>query len=123
MYTHRMFVLTRCRGSAWWAPLLQTGIGAIIGAAGAITGGAFGSWFTWQKERQSVAAAFAAEVQGVIDLVEYHKIPEAILRGVKFPIEGANFPVFESNISKIGYYQPTSLPKWSDFTIPPQGCL
>jgi hypothetical protein len=53
--------------SAWWAPVLQTAIGALIGATGAIAGGAFGSWFTWQKERQSVAAAFAGEVQGFID--------------------------------------------------------
>jgi len=43
--------------SSWRAPILQTAI-ALIGAAGAIAGGAFGSWFTWQKERQSVAAAF-----------------------------------------------------------------
>jgi hypothetical protein len=53
-------------GSAWWPPILQTA----IGAAGAIAGGFFGSWFTWQKERQSVAGAFAAEVQGIVDLIE-----------------------------------------------------
>jgi hypothetical protein len=41
--------------SSWWPPILQTALGSLIGAAGAITGSAFGSWFTWQKERQSVA--------------------------------------------------------------------
>jgi hypothetical protein len=28
-----------------WAPFFQTAIGALIGAGGAIAGGAFGSWF------------------------------------------------------------------------------
>jgi hypothetical protein len=32
-----------------WAPFFQTVIGAIIGAGGAIAGGAFGSWFTLFK--------------------------------------------------------------------------
>jgi len=37
--------------SSSWAPVVQTALGAFIGAAGAIAGGAFGSWFTWQKVR------------------------------------------------------------------------
>ena len=48
-----------------WGPFIQTVIGALIGAVDAIAGGAFGSWFTWQKERQSVAAAFAGEINAV----------------------------------------------------------
>jgi len=30
----------------WWPPILQTAIGGLIGAVGAIFGGAFGSWFS-----------------------------------------------------------------------------
>ena len=32
--------------------LIQTVIGGLIGAFEAIAGGAFSSWFTWQKERR-----------------------------------------------------------------------
>ena len=89
-----------------WAPFFQTvistAIGALIGAGGAIAGGAFGSWFTWQKERQSVAAAFAAEVQGIIDLIESRQILELIPRGYKFSIDNPQFAVFETNVGKIG---------------------
>lgn len=89
--------------SAWWPPILQTAIGALA----AIGGGAFGSWFTWQKERQSVAAAFAAEVQGILSLYEWRYIIERIPQGWKFSVE-PNFPVFESHIGKIGLL-PTNL--------------
>ena len=88
--------------SAWWAPVLQTAIGALIGATGAIAGGAFGSWFTWQKERQSVAAAFAGEVLGFMDAINWRGIREFIARGYKFPIDDHPFPVFEANVGKIG---------------------
>jgi hypothetical protein len=94
-------------GSAWWPPILQTAIGGLIGAFGAIAGGSFGSWFTWQKERQSVAAAFAAEVQGIVDLIYVRQVLELIPLGYKFAIE-PNFPVFEANIGKIGLL-PTEL--------------
>jgi hypothetical protein len=74
-------------GSSSWAPVIQTVIGAVIGAFGAIAGGAFGSWFTWQKERQSKAAAFAGEVQGLIEVVNWRECREGILAGQKFPID------------------------------------
>jgi hypothetical protein len=44
--------MTTLIASTSWAPFFQTAIGALIGAGGAIGGGAFASWFTWQKERQ-----------------------------------------------------------------------
>ena len=88
--------------SSWWAPILQTAIGALIGAAGAIAGGAFVYWFTWQKERQSVAAAFAGELQGLIDVTEWRQTRELIPLGYKFPIDDHPFPVFEANVGKIG---------------------
>jgi hypothetical protein len=59
--------------SYWWPPILQTALGALIGAADAITG-AFGSRFTWQKERQSAAAALAGEVRGNIDVIDWLQI-------------------------------------------------
>src|ERR1700675_3801997 len=62
--------------STWWPPILQTAIGGLIGAFGAIAGGAFGSWFTWQKERQSVAAALAGEVEGFMAVTEWYQTPE-----------------------------------------------
>jgi hypothetical protein len=88
--------------SSWWPPMLQTALGGLIGAAGAIAGGAFGSWFTWQKERQSVAAAFAGEVQATIDVIDWRQILELIPRGYKFPVDDHPFPVFEANIRNIG---------------------
>jgi hypothetical protein len=84
------------------ASVLQTAIGALIGATGAIAGGAFGSWFTWQKERQSVAAAFAGEVQGFIDVINWRQTCEGLLERRKFPIDDHPFPVFEANVGKIG---------------------
>jgi len=105
--------------SSWWAPILQTAIGALIGAAGAIAGGAFVYWFTWQKERQSVAAAFAGELQGLIDVTEWRQTRELIPLGYKFPIDDHPFPVFEANVGKIGYCRRTSLAKSLDFTAMP----
>jgi hypothetical protein len=88
--------------SLWWAPILQTAIRGLIGALGAIAGGAFGSWFTWQKERQSVAAALAGEVQGVIDFLEWRQVCECLSQGRKFFVGDLRFVVFEANIGKIG---------------------
>jgi hypothetical protein len=88
--------------STSWAPFFQTAIGALIGAGGAITGGAFGSWFTWQKERQSVAAALAGEVPGVINVINLRDACEGLLQGRTFPIDEHPFLVFEANVGKIG---------------------
>ena len=91
--------------SSSWAPILQTAVGALIGADGAIAGGAFGSWFAWQKERQSVAAAFAGEVQGFIDVVDWldwGRTFYGLIQIRKIPIEDSPFPVFEANAGKIG---------------------
>jgi hypothetical protein len=88
--------------STSWAPFFQTAIGALIGAGGAVAGGAFGSWFTWQRERQSVAAAFAGEVQAIMDVFRWRQIAELIPRGFKFPISDKPFPVFDANVGKIG---------------------
>lgn len=87
---------------SWWAPLLQTVVGAVIGAIGAIGGGAFASWFAWQKERQAVAAALAGEVQGLIDVFEWVEARELIPKGYVFPIDERPFPVVEANVGKIG---------------------
>jgi hypothetical protein len=88
--------------SSWLAPILQTAIGGLIGAAGANAGGAFGSWFTWQKERQSVSAAFAGEVQALLDVIDWPQILELLPVGYKCPIDDHPFPVFEANVGKIG---------------------
>ena len=85
-----------------WGPLLQTVIGGLIGALGAIGGGAFGSWFTWQKERRSVAAAFAGEIHAILGVVGWRRAREAILKGKSFPIEEHPFPVWEANVSNVG---------------------
>src|ERR1700722_6095195 len=85
-------------GSAWWPPLLQTAIGGLL----AMGGGAFGSWFTWQRERQSVAAALAAEVQGVIDFLEWRQVCEGLSQGRKFVVGDLRFVVFEATVGKIG---------------------
>jgi len=53
-----------------WAPLIQTVVGGLIGVLGAIAGGTFSHWYAQQKERQALAAALAAEVQGLSDIVE-----------------------------------------------------
>jgi hypothetical protein len=85
-----------------WGPFIQTVIGALIGAVGAIAGGAFGSWFTWQKERRSVAAAFAGEINAILGLVGWRRAREAVLKGKGFPIEEHPFPVWEANVGKVG---------------------
>src|SRR5215471_3553135 len=101
--------------SPWWAPILQTAIGGAIGAGGAIAGGAFGSWFNWQHERQAIAAALAGEVEAEISVAEFRQfrpIIESCLESTKaqgklvylrFSIDDHPFPVFEQNVSKIGF--------------------
>ena len=64
--------------SSWWAPILQTIIGGVIGVGGAIAGGAFGTWFNWQKERQAIAAALAGEVEAAKSVVEFRQFPPLI---------------------------------------------
>jgi hypothetical protein len=78
----------------------------LIGALGAIAGGAFGSWFTWQKERQSVAAALAGEVQGFMAVMELAKPREFLPLGHRFTVDDHPFPVFEANVGKIGFLPP-----------------
>jgi hypothetical protein len=83
--------------SAW-----PTVIAALIGAAAAIGGGAFSQWFIWQKERQAVAAALAAEIQGFVDVTDWRQARERIPQGYKFAIDDHPFPVFEGKIGKLG---------------------
>jgi hypothetical protein len=90
-------------GSAWWESFLSTVVGGLL----AIAGGAFASWLSWKRERKSVAAAFAAEVQGILDIYDWRHTIERIPQGWKFSVE-PNFPVFESHVGKIGLL-PTDL--------------
>ena len=101
--------------SSWWAPILQTIIGGVIGVGGAIAGGAFGTWFNWQKERQAIAAALAGEVEAAKSVVEFRQfrpLIESCLESTKaqgklvclrFSVDDHPFPVFEQNISKISF--------------------
>jgi hypothetical protein len=101
--------------SSSWAPVVQTALGTFIGAAGAIAGGAFGPWFTWQKVRQAIAAALAGEVEAVKSIAEFRQYRQIIERCTEltkannklvyftFSIEDHPFLVFEENVSKIGF--------------------
>ena len=89
-----------------WAPLIQTMVGAAIGTVGAIAGGTFSSWFARQQERQSIAAAFAGEVQGLMDVIARRQVAERLEQGVQFTISDGPFPVFDANVSKIGLLPP-----------------
>jgi hypothetical protein len=98
-----------------WVPGAFILAGAAIGATASIVGGAFSQWFTWQKERQSLAAALASEVQGFMSIVGSKQIRSRIQECIdrtnetgkafcyKFPIDDHPFPVFEQNVSKIGF--------------------
>jgi uncharacterized membrane protein YeaQ/YmgE (transglycosylase-associated protein family) len=61
---------------------------AIIGAVGAILasalGGAFSSWFARQQERRALAAALAAEMQGVMDVVARRQLLTGCYRTMRF---------------------------------------
>jgi hypothetical protein len=105
--------------SAWWPPILQTAIGGLL----AIGAGAFSSWFAWQKERQSVAAAFAAEVQGVIDFLEWPQVCENLLQGQKFLIGDPRLLVFKANVGKIGLLPADLAPKDVGFYNYAEGIL
>jgi len=58
-------------GSAWWPPVLQTALGAFVGAAGAIGGGALPPGLLWQKERQSIAIAKTVQANGYLFLINH----------------------------------------------------
>src|SRR5258708_4316218 len=85
--------------TVWWAPILQTAIGAIA----AIGGGVCVSWITWQKERQSLANALAGEIQGFMGILTWRDTRELLQKGYKFPIDDGGFPEFEAHIGKIGF--------------------
>src|SRR5258708_13074883 len=83
--------------TVWWAPILQTAIGAIA----AIGGGVCVSWLTWQKERQSLANALAGEIQGFMAIWTCRDTRELLQKVYKFPINDAPFPVFYAHITTI----------------------
>jgi hypothetical protein len=114
-----MLILAQAGRHRLWAPVLQTVIGALIGATGAIARGAFGCWFTWQKERQSVAAAFAGKVQGFTDVINWRGIREFILRGYKSPSTIILFPCSRLMLARLDYCRRASLAKSLDFTATP----
>ena len=80
-----------------WPPVIQTAIGAVA----AIAGGAFTQWFTWQKERRALAAAFAGEIQSVVKAQNFRNLQAMIKQG-KVPSAQPSFPVFDANVGKIG---------------------
>jgi hypothetical protein len=92
-----MFLLAADAVSLW-----VTLLSVAIGAGAAIGGGAFASWFTWQHERQALASAFAGEVRGFLEVVDWREAREGLLQGKNFPIDDHPFPVFEANVGKIG---------------------
>jgi hypothetical protein len=49
-----------------------------------------------------MAAAFAGEMQGLIDVIGWREFREGILAGQKFPLDEHPFPVFDANVGKIG---------------------
>ena len=89
-----------------WSSSLTILIVAIIGAIGAIIasafGGAFSSWFARHQERQAIAAAFAAEIQGFIDAINWREARKGIQQGEMISIGEGFFPVFDAHIAKIG---------------------
>ena len=89
--------------STWWPPILQTAIGGLIGAFGAIAGGAFGSWFTWQKERQSVAAALAGEVEAFMAVTEWYQTREFISRGYRSQIDDHHFQCLRPMLGRLAF--------------------
>jgi hypothetical protein len=97
--------------TAWWAPILQTAIGAIA----AIVGGACVSWITWQKERQSLANALAGEIQGFIGVLNWRNARELLQHGYQFQINEGAFPVFAASVGKIGLLPPDLAGKVTEF--------
>jgi hypothetical protein len=89
-------------GASSWAPAVLPIIGIVIGAVAAIVGGAFAQWFTRQLERQSIAAAFAGEIQCIVEATNWHDARRDIEQGKAVAVEEHAFPIFEANLSKIG---------------------
>ena len=104
-------MITPVLSSSWWPPILQTAVGGLL----AIVGGAFGLWFSWQRERQSLAAAFAAEIQAILDVVAWREAREGVLQGKNFPISEDPFPVWKANVGKIGILPPDLASKVTGF--------
>jgi hypothetical protein len=84
--------------AAWWPPIVQTALGGFL----AIAGGVLGSWLNWRKERKAVSAAFAGELEGLIDVINWRETSKLIRLGFVLTIDERPFPVFEANIDKIG---------------------
>src|SRR5258708_25060132 len=97
--------------TAWWAPILQTAIGAIA----AIGGGACVSWITWQKERQSLANALAGEIQGFIGVWNWRNARDLLQQDYQFRIDEGAFPVFAACVGKIGLLPSDLVGKASEF--------
>jgi hypothetical protein len=97
--------------TVWWAPILQTAIGAIA----AIGGGACVSWITWQKERQSLANALAGEIEMFIGVLNWRNTRELLQKGHTFPIDEGPFPVFEAHVGKIGFLPSNLAGKVTEF--------
>jgi hypothetical protein len=95
--------VTAILATASWAPLVQTVVGALIGGVGAIAGGTFSSWFAHQMERQSLAAALASEVQGVMGVVARRQTADRLEQGERFAIDDHPLLVFEATVGKIGF--------------------
>jgi hypothetical protein len=90
-------------------------IATVIGALGAIVGGAFGSWFSRQQERQALAAALAAEVHGLMDIVEVKHIVRDLEQGVVFDIGDNPLAVFYATVSKVGFLPPPLVSRVVEF--------
>ena len=63
---------------------------------------AFAQWFARQLERQSIAAAFAGEIQCIVEATNWHDARRDIEQGKAVPVEEHAFPIFEANLSNIG---------------------
>jgi hypothetical protein len=86
-----------------WAPAVLTIIGTVIGAVAAIVGSAFAQWFSRQLERQALAAALAGEIQCIVEATNWHDARREIEQGKAIEVGEIAFPIFEANVSKIGF--------------------
>ena len=121
--------------SSSWAPFLQTLVGAIFGALGAIAGGAFGTWFTWEKERQNLAAALAGEIHAINSLVEFRGFKEKLQSFICSSREAKKlsyhsrlvtqdyFVIFKRNADKIGHLPPDLARDVADFYVRAKGVI
>src|SRR5262245_54402593 len=108
-------ILFLAASSSDWNSAVLGFVGAVIGAVAASIGGAFAQWFTCQQERQSVAAALAGEVQGLIDNMGMRQAAEGLLQGMRFPIDDHPFLIFEANVGKIGFLPPPLASRVGEF--------